>query len=79
MKQSKRILDDDEEEEEEEEEEVTMVEGETAPLDGAFYVDKFSNYIRHLVHCSLRIIFQIHISLLDKEEDSGTKPSSVSI
>lgn len=59
MKQSKRILDDDEEEEEEEEEEVTMVEGETAPLDGAFYVDKFSNYIyiRHLVHCSLRIIF----------------------
>lgn len=51
MKQSKRILDDDEEEEEEEEE-VTMVEGETAPLDGAFYVDKFSNYIRHLVHCS---------------------------
>lgn len=31
--QSKRILDDDEEEEEEEEEEVTMVEGETAPLD----------------------------------------------
>lgn len=66
--------DDEEEEEEEEEEEVTMVEGETAPLDGAFYVDKFSNYIRHLVHCSL-----IHISLLDKEEDSGTKSSSVSI
>lgn len=53
MKQSKRILDDDEEEEEEEEEEVTMVEGETAPLDGAFYVDKFSNYILHLVHRSL--------------------------
>lgn len=46
-------MDDDEEEEEEEEEEVTMVEGETAPLDGAFCVDKSSNYILHLVHCSL--------------------------
>lgn len=43
----------DDDEEEEEEEEVTMVEGETAPLDGAFYVDKFSNYILHLVHRSL--------------------------
>lgn len=43
----------DDDEEEEEEKEVTMVERETAPLDGVFYVDKFSNYIRHLVHCSL--------------------------
>lgn len=52
MKQGKRILDDDEEEEEEEE--VTMVEGETTPIDGAFYVDRFSICIlSHLVHCSL--------------------------
>lgn len=42
----------DDDEEEEEEKEVTMVEGETAPLDGAFYVDKFSNYILDLVHSS---------------------------
>lgn len=50
-------MDDDEEEEEEEEEEVIMVEGEIVLFDGAFYVDKFSNYIRYLVYCFLRIIF----------------------
>lgn len=48
----------DDDEEEEEEKEVTMVEGETAPLDGAFYVDKFSNYIPSLVyHISSPLFF----------------------
>lgn len=28
-----------------------MVEGEIVLFDGAFYVDKFSNYIRYLVYC----------------------------
>lgn len=47
----------DDDEEEEEEKEVIMVEAEIVLFDGAFYVDKFSNYIFYLVYCFLRIIF----------------------
>lgn len=69
----------DDDEEEEEEEEVTMVEGETTPIDGVFYVDicKLSHLVINTVLYEL--FFQIHILLLEKEEDSGAKSPLVSV